>query len=182
MPNTVTNSPIYSLRNGERGYSKRHSDQLPGGTREPTPTEAAPGRGQEVLANQDAEAVVPTLPEAVPVQLDPLTADEVRRVLVAAGWPLELQVQGAAVAFCESRWIPGNSRGPFRGLFGIAMSGEYATGYWRGWFLYFGVPEDVWPDPVWNARVALMIVNYNLERGQPAFGQWDPACRRSVDD
>ena len=97
-------------------------------------------------------------------------AQKVSRVktwLTAAGWPEELHDQAVVVVKCESTYNPIAKNGSFKGLFGLD----------ENWFKYFGVDPELWADPEVNARVAYQVYQYDLERNQAPWTQWDPACR-----
>ena len=87
--------------------------------------------------------------------------------LRAGGWPENLLAQARQVAWCESRWQPAAQNGQARGLFQVWQD---LSGW--GWFTTFGVDPNDWADPVVNARVALLVYKYDLQHGNPAWGQW----------
>ena len=91
----------------------------------------------------------------------------VKNWLTAAGWPEELQDQAVVIVKCESTYNPNAANGKFKGLFGLD----------ENWFKYFGYDPEQWNDPALNARVALQVYQYDLQRNQPPWYQWDPFCR-----
>lgn len=94
----------------------------------------------------------------------------------AAGLPVELSVQAAWVARCESSWRPAARNGVMLGLFQI----HGAIDGWAGWFAYAGEDEDQWSDPVVNTRVAWAVIQYSRARGQADWSQWDLVCQPPV--
>lgn len=137
----------------------------------------SPLRGPQPQADGGIQAVSTggeTRMVAVPQLL--LTEEGVRDHLLRAGSPEEWIEPLVRIAWCESKFRPaavgdgGNSLGLYQ------IGGErYEPSYWQGWFLYFGVAEDQWADPLVNTRVAIMIANYSVTRGQSPFSQW--SCR-----
>lgn len=85
-----------------------------------------------------------------------------RALLVAAGFDGELLEQALRVAWCESRYRPGASNGRDFGLFQLDP-------LWAAWA---GVPVEALFDPLTNARVARLVVDYDRATGGPDWRQW----------
>ena len=102
-----------------------------------------------------------------PQELEAQKVSRVKIWLTSAGWPQDLQDQAVVVVKCESTYNPIAKNGSFKGLFGLD----------ENWFKYFGVDPELWADPEVNARVAYQVYQYDLERNQAPWTQWDPACR-----
>lgn len=123
-----------------------------------------------------AEAPVVAAGYSEPTALPALSAPpediaaSVTPVLIAAGWPEYLWQQAIQVVACESGGVPEKvgDGGDSVGLFQIGRSRPG----WQAWFHYFGLPEEGWEDPVYNATVALKVYNYDIDRGQPPWTQW----------
>ena len=97
-----------------------------------------------------------------------LSEAEMVGVLRAAGWA-EADIPAAlAVSWCESKWSPGalGDGGVSVGLFQIGRSRPG----WNGWFIYFGIDESNWADPLTNAYTALLVYQHS------GWGPW--TCRR----
>lgn len=87
------------------------------------------------------------------------------------GWPEELIDAGVRVA-CGSppRWPNGES-----GCHPSSRNGQY-LGLWQLgalWWSYCGEDAAAYADPWVNARTALCVVRYDLERGYDAWAQWE---------
>ena len=103
-------------------------------------------------------------PAAAPSYGAQLSEAEMDALLERIGWPADLREDAKGVAFCESRFRPGaESPGGYRGLFQI---GPYP------WAAYAGVDPGRLFDPVINAQVALLIRQYEDDRGEPAWSNW----------
>jgi len=89
--------------------------------------------------------------------LPPPPQGDIGAWLTAAGWPLELQGEASAVAWCESRHSPEARNGAYLGLFQL----------WDGWFRYAGLDAAQWADPVVNATAALAAYRYS-----DGWAQW----------
>ena len=97
-----------------------------------------------------------------------LSEAEMVGVLQEAGWPASLIPAALAVSWCESKWSPGalGDGGVSVGLFQIGRSRPG----WNGWFIYFGIDESNWADPLTNAYTALLVYQNS---------GWEPwTCRR----
>ena len=99
-----------------------------------------------------------------------LDNERLEYILRTVGWPGSSIPEALRVIECESRGKPTaiGDNGQSVGLFqlGVARPG------WQGWFHYFGLTEGGWEDPMYNARVALMVYNYDIDRGNPPWTQW----------
>ncbi|MDP2632908.1 MAG: hypothetical protein Q8P25_04290 [Candidatus Curtissbacteria bacterium] len=84
--------------------------------------------------------------------------------LKAGGWPEHLIRQAQSQVFCESRNDPVaiSPNGLYKGLFGLSSM----------WFEYAGEDPEQWANPIINARVAWATYNYDLNRGQEPWTQW----------
>jgi len=124
--------------------------------------------GDPPPAPVEAAAVVPAEPAG-----DDIAPGYMYGWLQQAGWPESLWHEAAIIASCESGFKPDNvgDNGHAMGLFQIRKSQPG----WNGWFLYFGEDEGQWADPVFNARVAFKIYQYDVERGYDPWAQW--SCR-----
>lgn len=96
----------------------------------------------------------------------PLSEAQLYAVLDRAGWPQELWEQAAAVAYCESNWIPAAHDGINKGLFQVVFFLPHAweNEFFTGWYDYAVSEYDYWPqwdDPIDNARVAYWIYDRN---------------------
>lgn len=118
----------------------------------------------------DVAVVAAAVEEPVRPLLVTLTREQVEEVFVTAGWPPALIPQAIAVARCESQWRPTNT-GDGGNSVGLMMIGRSRPG-WQGWFLYFGEDESRWGEAVFNARVALRVYYYDIDRGQEPWTQW----------
>lgn len=78
-----------------------------------------------------------------------LTEADMRAILTATGWPVELHDQALTIAWCESKYSPGavGDGGNSLGLWQI----------WYGWFAPAGYSVEQAYDPVTNSRVALYV-------------------------
>jgi hypothetical protein len=85
--------------------------------------------------------------------------------LIEAGWPHGLLGQAKIVVLCESTNRPHvvNPNGLYFGLFQLG----------KNWFDYFGEDFSQWSNPVVNARVAYKVYQYDIEKGNPPWKQWD---------
>lgn len=97
-----------------------------------------------------APAPAPTAGVAYAAQAsESLTEADMRAILTATGWPVELHDQALTIAWCESRYRPGavGDGGNSLGLWQI----------WYGWFAPAGYSVEQAYDPVTNSRVALYV-------------------------
>lgn len=104
-----------------------------------------------------------SLPATRLIPPGPLTEDDLDYVLAQTGWPEELRPSAKRVARCESTWNSLATNGQYRGLFQLGPL----------WFDYTEHDPDSWADPFVNARVAYLVVEYDLSRGHPPFNQWE---------
>lgn len=115
---------------------------------------------------------------ATPAFGDAMTEHDVRDA-IAMSWPEQLVEKAVRVAFCESTWRPtAENRGVDRvygryaslGLFQIET---VATSAWsqvaRAW--YGDDSDDVWLDPVRNARIALEVYRQQGWKAWPTCGR-----------
>ena len=132
------------------------------------------------LEQRSSSQIKPELSKATPeenVRVHALSVDSspvsnsARLWLTTAGWSPELIAEAGEVTKCESSNQPDviNPKGPYYGLFQLE----------ENWFDYAGEDFNKWSDPVVNARVGLKVYQYDLERGQAPWTQWDPKCRPS---
>jgi hypothetical protein len=84
--------------------------------------------------------------------------------LIAAGWPGPLLLEATAVALCESGGRP-DAYNQSSGVYGLFQ-------LWGGWFTYFGYDLNQWSNPVVNAAVAYNTYQYDIQRGQAPWQQW----------
>lgn len=97
-----------------------------------------------------------------------LSAGEVRTLARAAGWPESRLGEVVQVARCESTFNPAARNGSsIRGLMQLHTM----------WFSHAGISLSRWSDPLANLQVALSVFNYDIERGNPPWTQWE--CRPS---
>lgn len=85
--------------------------------------------------------------------------------LKEADWPQELIDDAIDVSWgCESGGDPNvvSEDGQSFGLFQLD----------RMWFIYAGEDPQKWADPIVNAKVALKVYYYDIERGQRPWTQW----------
>lgn len=149
------------------------SIQVPDSTQAATP-ETTPEPATAASLITPASAPAPAL----------LTEAELLAALTAAGWPTDLLPAARNVSACESSYVDPvtNTRywrasavGDSGRSFGIFQIQQHGFDSW-GWFRYYGlIPHwaaGKWADPVFNARVALMIYNYDLDRGNAPWTQW----------
>lgn len=97
-----------------------------------------------------APAPAPTTGVAYAAQAsESLTEADMRAILTATGWPVELHDQALTIAWCESRYRPGavGDGGNSLGLWQL----------WTGWFAAAGYSVEQAYDPVVNSRVALYV-------------------------
>jgi len=106
-------------------------------------------------------------------QAGALTEDQVRGILISAGWPGHAIERAIRVADCESDFIPSA-----RNAYNVHVLGLFQV-WWSTWFPYalgLGLvepwQETEWADPYTNARVALGAYLYDESRGYPEFHQW----------
>lgn len=142
------------------------------GTQQDAPFGLAPdGASLYPLPSTLGNSESPTQPEeppAIPVPAEPsyqaATRAEMVAWLQAAGWEGTALEEALRVAYCESHWIPGNSNGLFRGLFQISL---HSNATLKGtWFDWAGYSNELWADPVTNAKVALLMWQY------AGWGNW----------
>ena len=119
-----------------------------------------------------AEPVRTPLPAISSTPLYALSEAEMRDVLTAAGWPVELHDAALRVAWCESNYRPAatGDHGLALGLFQIHIRSS-----WQGWWEAFGFDQTRYAEPVYNAQLAWRIYQYEQERGYPPFANW--SCR-----
>lgn len=99
-----------------------------------------------------------------------LTEQQMVRVLQIAGWDSRYIPEALSVSHGESRWSPyaiGDS-GTSYGLFQIKSQ---SLG-WDGWWLYFGFDVSRYYEPVYNAKLAWLIFNYERQRGYVRWSNW----------
>ena len=120
-----------------------------------------------------AAAVAPSAPEtpatAIQPRIEGILSPTERSVLYArTEGAVEWIPQLEALAHCESSFSPGavGDSGASRGLYQIQ----------RLWFDLAGEDWEQAFDPAVNLRVAMRIVRYQIERGQPPFNAW--TCAR----
>lgn len=124
----------------------------------------------------EVPAVVEAEPQSPPVTQEAaypntLSYEQLDQVLAQAGWPQWLHAQAIAVAYCESGYGRYKTNGVMLGLFQLSD----AQAGWQGWWRYFGFDSSRYSEPVYNAQLALLIVYYDIDRGQSPFSQWE--CR-----
>lgn len=113
-----------------------------------------------------ALAPAPTAGVAYAAQAsESLTEADMRAILTATGWPVELHDQALTIAWCESRYRPGavGDGGNSLGLFQLNKD---------TWFTYAGEDPEQWADPLVNARVAWATYQYDIGRGYVPWKQW----------
>lgn len=111
----------------------------------PTPVPVAPPPTEVVVAQDIAQP-----------------SSSIDSILAAAGWPASLIPEASRVAWCESRYQAWEGNGFVFGLFQEVES----------WYEYFSIPFSEWQDPVVNAHVALLIYQYDVDRGYDGWAQW----------
>lgn len=94
----------------------------------------------------------------------PLPSGTVMEWLITAGWSGKELGEAARIVECESQGHPDSYRedSSVYGLFQL----------WKGWWDYYNFDFDKWSDPVANATLAHKVYNYDIERGQKAWNQW----------
>lgn len=124
------------------------------------------------LSYQPAKAEFEPLQSAAPVTISPtkvlpapgpLSEEDLDLVLSEAGWPEDLRPAAKSVMYCESTWNSLARNGQYRGLFQLSPL----------WFDYAGVDIELWADPMVNARVAYLVVEYDLAREWDPWAQWE---------
>ncbi len=124
-----------------------------------TPTPAPEPTVREIRTVQPTSIPNPTIKAAVP-KLETIDTWLARSIVPADWW-----ARFKRVAWCESRWHPASVNGQ-TGDVGL-MQIDPAT-----WSAYTGTTAAAMLDPVVNLDVAWRIVQYDLQRGEPAFSQW----------
>lgn len=138
-------------------------------------------QGSPVLTSEEVPEPMPLAP--IPAMPTPLYAQahltpaidaalseaQMREVLTEAGWPLDLHEQALRVAWGESRWRPAATNGVMLGLFQISD----AQRGWPGWWQHYGFDSARYAEPVENARLAWLVYQYDIARGQAPWSQWE---------
>lgn len=123
--------------------------------------------GRAERTDPEPEHVEPAeTPEApaIPADGGRLSEAQVRSLAATAGWPVEWHDQLVNIAWCESRFDPAATNGPdIHGLMQVHTM----------WFDYAGVDLALWDDPLVNLEVALAVFNYDLEKGNAPWRQWE---------
>lgn len=117
-----------------------------------------------------APAPTPTTGVAYAAQAsESLTEADMRAILTATGWPVELHDQALSVSWCESKWSSAvGDGGNSLGIFQVNKD---------TWFTYAGEDPEQWADPLVNARVAWATYQYDIGRGYVPWKQW--SCKPS---
>lgn len=143
-------------------------EPLPGLPTMTAPTiDATPPTDTETPVTTPIEAESPRIgPETLsgPVGEGQLSAAERAVLYASVPGALEWIPQLEAIGYCESKHSPGavGDSGASRGWMQIQ----------RLWFDLAGEDWDQAFDPAVNLRVALRIIHYQLDRGQPPFSAW----------
>ncbi len=111
-----------------------------------------------------------------------LTAFELLDVYELAGVPVKWRVDLGAVAFCESGFTDPETNLRYWQADAVGDEGRSLGLHQLNWATW--APEalrrgyieedelDLWADPVVNTRVALAVVEYDLDHGYDAYAQW----------
>lgn len=145
---------------------------------EPEPAAVADAPIDQAPAASAASQPVVVEPTAAAAESTASQPQPIYQWLTAAGWPDHLLVAAASVAWCESRYRPGDigDHGKAYGLFQIHQhqnpDGSVAWGWWQYFDLISYWLDGLWADPVHNAKVAYMIYQYDIDRGYAPWTQW----------
>ena len=113
--------------------------------------------------------VSPSGGQAVGAVYGVLTASQVRSLAAQAGFPEWELDTVVAKAWCESSFQPWVINGVMLGLMQISDR----QGSWQGWWEYFGFDTSRYADALYNLQLAKLIRDYEDERGQRPWGNWE---------
>lgn len=133
-------------------------------------------------------APAPTPPPAIaPLPGPAVTAAsvealDVRAVLERAGWPADVIPAAMRVVACESGGRADSASTRYQDASGmwhqdLGLFQLHQTWYpdgtpgW-GWHSVYGAPLDLWADAEANARLALRVYQYDIDRGHAPWYQW----------
>jgi len=123
-----------------------------------------PERVQEDIKNEVIASSNQEVTKELPLIIyEVIPMEERRELLLKAGWKEQWIEEAIKVVQCESNWNPQAGR-DYKGLFQIHLG---------TWFTYYNEPYSNWNNPLINAQIAWRIFNYDLDRNNEPWNQWE---------